>query len=139
MKRLFIYCLIIFATSFVVNAAENDALADVTTQATYIDQIEFKPDGNKNIAATFINIVLVTLVLLAGSIGVLLLVKKYKNKLPILANTTKSNVDLIEYKKLPGNVEIYLLKVYGEDLVLAKNNNNVVSMDFKRTDFNEKT
>jgi len=139
MKRFLVYFLVISSTSFSVNfaAAEVDTASDTQIEKSYLDEVEFKSDESLNNISTLINIAVITLILLAITIGLLLAANKYRSKLPILASKT-SKIDLIEYKKLPGSVEIYLLKIDGEDLVLAKNNNNVVSMDLKRTGFNEK-
>ena len=136
MKIFIFYFLVIISTNLTANNSDI-AEAGVQINSATLNEIEFKSNENKNLIGMFFKVVLIAGILIVVSIGFLLAVKEYKTKLPLLSNRMKSNIDLIEYKKLPGNLDIYILKIYGEDLIVANNNNNIINIYLKQTDFNE--
>ena len=68
---------------------------------------------------------------------VLILMKKLKTKLPGIELVGKGKIELLEYKKLPADLEIYLVKIQDKTVVLAKSDGQLLEVYSSRMDEND--
>ncbi|HBI40362.1 MAG TPA: hypothetical protein DDY16_05380 [Tenacibaculum sp.] len=129
MRNLVFLLLTLAVTSY----ATGSALAtEVSTE-----NIIFKENSEQGFSQQLIKAIIIAVVLIGVSFIVLILMKKLKTKLPGIELVGKSKIELLEYKKLPANLEIYLVKIQDKTVVLAKSDGQLLEVYSSRMDEND--